>query len=223
MLKFKDVPLPDYTRVEDTANSVTHALGVPLSIMAIIISIDKLGQGVSPVKTAAVIVYGVCMLILYLGSAYYHGLKPGIVKQVARVLDHANVFLMIAGSLTAFFLLGIFDFDRTQAIILCSISWIVAITGIILTFINQEKFKKVQMAMYLLLGWFAVFGISTVYKSYPFGKELVMLIFLGGVAYTVGAIFYGIGKSKRYAHTVFHLFILAGTALQFVGIYKYLL
>ena len=133
MFDFKKVPLPDYTRIEDTINSVTHALGVPLSIFAIIISVLKIKDGPTGAEIAGIVIYGTCMALLYFGSAFYHGLKPGFIKQVARVLDHSNIFLMIAGSLTAFYLVGVFDHDRTQAIVFCVLSWVGALVGIFLT------------------------------------------------------------------------------------------
>lgn len=223
MFDFKKVPLPDYTRVEDILNSVTHALGVPLSIFAIIISAIKIRDGATAAEVLGIVIYGFCMALLYFGSAFYHGLKPGFIKQVARVLDHSNVFLMISGSLTAFFLLGVFNYDRKQAIIFCIISWVGALAGIFLTLMDQERFKKVQMVMYIFLGWLALFSMKTIYENYTTGKIIITIFVIGGVVYMLGAAVYGIGKKKRFVHSLFHIFVLAGTIIQFVGIYNYLL
>lgn len=223
MFDFKKVPLPDYTRLEDTVNSVTHALGVPLSILAIVLSSLKIKDGATGAEIAGIIIYGGCMALLYFGSAFYHGLKPGFVKQVARVLDHSNVFLMIAGSLSAFFLLGVFDHNKTQAIIFLILSWVGALSGIFLTLMDQERFKKVQMVMYIFLGWLALFSMKTIYDNYEAGKIIIALFVIGGIVYMLGAAVYGIGKKKRYVHAVFHFFVLAGTIIQFVGIYNYML
>lgn len=223
MFDFKKVPLPDYTRFEDKINSVTHALGVPLSILAIVLSALKVKDGATPSQIAGIILYGGCMALLYFGSAFYHGLKPGFVKKVARVLDHSNVFLMIAGSLSAFFLLGVFDHNKTQAIIFLVLSWVGALSGIFLTLMDQEKFKKVQMVMYIFLGWLALFSMKTIYDNYTAGKIIIALFVIGGVVYMLGAAVYGIGKKKRYFHAVFHFFVLAGTVIQFIGIYNYML
>ncbi len=223
MFDFKKVPLPDYTRVEDILNSATHALGVPLSIFAIIISAIKIHDGATAAEITGIIIYGLCMALLYFGSAFYHGLKPGFVKQVARVLDHSNVFLMISGSLTAFFLLGVFDYDRKQAVVFCILSWVGALTGIFLTLMDQERFKKVQMVMYIFLGWLSLFSMKTIYDNYTTGKIIITLFVVGGVVYMLGAAVYGIGKKKRFVHSLFHIFVLAGTVIQFIGIYNYLL
>ena len=223
MFDFKKVPLPDYTRFEDKINSVTHALGVPLSILAIVLSALKVKDGATPSQIAGIILYGGCMALLYFGSAFYHGLKPGFVKKVARVLDHSNVFLMIAGSLSAFFLLGVFDHNKTQAIIFLVLSWVGALSGIFLTLMDQEKLKKVQMVMYIFLGWLALFSMKTIYDNYTAGKIIIALFVIGGVVYMLGAAVYGIGKKKRYFHAVFHFFVLAGTVIQFIGIYNYML
>lgn len=223
MFDFKNVPLPDYTRVEDKLNSVTHALGVPLSVLAIVLSAIKIGNGATAADIAGIVLYGSCMALLYFGSAFYHGLKPGFLKQVARVLDHANVFLMIAGSLSAFFLLGVFDHNKTQAIIFLVLSWVGALAGILLTFMDQERFKKIQMVMYIFLGWLALFSMKTIYDNYAAGKIIITLFVVGGVVYMLGAAVYGIGKKKRYVHAIFHFFVLAGTIIQFVGIYNYML
>lgn len=223
MFDFKNVPLPDYTRVEDKLNSVTHALGVPLSVLAIVLSAIKIGNGATAADIAGIVIYGGCMALLYFGSAFYHGLKPGFLKQEARVLDHANVFLMIAGSLSAFFLLGVFDHNKTQAIIFLVLSWVGALAGILLTFMDQERFKKIQMVMYIFLGWLALFSMKTIYDNYAAGKIIITLFVVGGVVYMLGAAVYGIGKKKRYVHAIFHFFVLAGTIIQFVGIYNYML
>ncbi len=223
MFDFRKVPLPDYTRLEDTINSATHAVGVPLSIFAIIISAMKIRGGATAADIAGIIIYGGCMALLYFGSAFYHGLKPGFLKQVARVLDHSNVFLMIAGSLTAFYLLGVFDHDRKQAVIFCILSWVGALSGILLTVMDQERFKKIQMVMYIFLGWLSLFSMKTIYDNYDAGKIIIILFVAGGVVYLLGAAVYGIGKKKRFVHSIFHIFVLAGTVIQFVGIYNYML
>lgn len=223
MFDFKKVPLPDYTRLEDTINSATHALGVPLSILAIVLSALKIKNGATSAEIAGIVIYGICMALLYFGSAFYHGLKPGFLKQVARVIDHSNVFLMIAGSLSAYFLLGVFSFNKVLSIVLLVLSWVGALSGIFLTLMDQERFKKIQMVMYIFLGWLALFSMKTIYDNYEAGKLIIILLIVGGVVYMLGAAVYGIGKKKRYFHAIFHFFVLAGTAIQFVGIYNYLL
>lgn len=223
MFDLRSVPIPNYTRKEDIVNSATHAPGVLFAVVACLMSFFKLGGAITGAQLAAVLIYSVCTLILYFGSAYYHGVRPGFAKQVARVLDHSNVFLMITGSLSAFYLLGVIPVKRTLGIVLFVLSWVVTAVGILLTFMSQERFKAVQMALYMVLGWSALLGLNCVRTSCPDGRRLAFFVLLGGIVYSVGAVLYGVGKKVPYIHAVFHILILAGTVLQFYGIYEFAL
>ena len=129
---------------------------------------------------------------------------------------------MITGSLSAYYLLGVIPLKRTLGIALFVLSWVLTAVGILLTLMDQERFKAVQMFMYIALGWSALICVKSVCGTET-GKAFFFYILMGGVAYTVGAVLYGIGKKIPYIHAVFHLFILAGTFLQFYGIYMYAL
>lgn len=223
MFDFKKVPLPDYSRLEDGINSITHLLGVPIVIITAVMSLMKIGAGGSGMAKAAIIICAVSSVLMYGGSAFYHGLKPSDTKRVARVMDHSNIFLMIAGTLTAFYLLGVVQTQKTLAVSLTIFSWVVAVVGILLTFMDLHKFRKVQMAMYILLGWTAIFGMFSVWKLGENAHHFIILVAIGGVLYTLGAIVYGIGKKIKYVHAVFHLFVLAATIVQYCGIYLYML
>lgn len=222
MFDINKVKLPNYSRREDTVNSITHAPGVIFAVAALVLCFKKLGGAVTGTQCAAVIIYSVCMFILYFGSASYHGIRPGKYKKIARLVDHSNVFLMITGSLSAYYLLGVIPLRRTLGIALFVLSWVLTAVGILLTLMDQEKFKAVQMFMYIALGWSALICVKSVCGTET-GKTFFFYILMGGVAYTVGAVLYGIGKKIPYIHAVFHLFILAGTFLQFYGIYMYAL
>lgn len=222
MFDFKSVPLPDYTRFEDGINSVTHALGVPLTLVMTVLCFLKPGSEHTATKTAGLLLCAVATCIMYFGSAFYHGLRPSYTKRVARVLDHSNIFLMISGTLSAFYLLALIQVKPALAIGLCIGSWVVSLLGIFFTFMDLHKFRKIQMAMYLILGWSAVIGFYSVWKMGDAGKSFVILVGIGGLLYSVGAILYGVGKKLRYIHAVFHVFILAATAIQLYAIYTYM-
>lgn len=160
---------------------------------------------------------------LYSGSAIYHGLRPGFFKKIARLTDHSNVFLMITGSLSAYYLLGVIPVNRTLGIVLFTVSWVVTAAGILFTLMDQERFKVLQMILYMVLGWSVVISIKYVRGASLEGQMLFRFIIIGGIVYTVGAVLYGIGKKIPYIHAVFHIFILAGTVLQFYGIYTFAL
>lgn len=223
MFDFRKVPLPDYSRLEDGINSVTHFLGVPIVIITAVMSLIKLGDTATTIQKAAIIICAVSSAIMYGGSAFYHGLKPSDLKRFARVLDHSNIFLMISGTLTAFYLLGVIQTERKLAVGLTIFSWVVAVVGILLTCMDLHRFRKVQMAMYIMLGWTAIFGIVKLWNAGDNMRHFLLLVAIGGVLYTVGAIVYGIGKKVKYVHAVFHIFVLAATIVQFCGIYKYMI
>lgn len=222
MFDFKKVPLAKYSVAEDIINSVTHAVGVPFSVVCLVLILKKLQSG-SFGEIAAGVIYCFGMLLMFFGSALYHGLKPSFKKQVARVCDHANIFVMICSCLTAFYVFGLFQADKRLAFVLIAVSWVVGALGVLLTFMDQEKFKKPQLVMYVLLGWTAIIGSRPVYFLSDDCKRAMILIIIGGLLFTVGAILYVIGKKLKYIHSVFHVFVLAGAVVQFVGIYKYLI
>lgn len=223
MFDFKSVPIPDYSRKEDWVNSITHMIGVPFAIFALVMCITRCVSLSHFGFIPAVIVYGITMIILYASSAAYHGFNSSFPKKVLRVVDHSVIFLLIAGTVTPCSLVAVKAVDLKMGIAICVSEWVLAVLGILFTFMNQEKFKVVQMIMYIAMGWAVVIGLSRVYKFSELGKMSVIFILGGGIAYTVGAILYGIGKKVKYIHSVFHIFILAGSVLQFVGIYKYML
>lgn len=223
MFDFKSVPIPDYSRKEDWVNSITHMIGVPFAIFALVMCIIRCVSLSHFGFIPAVIVYGITMIILYASSAAYHGFNPSFPKKVLRVVDHSVIFLLIAGTVTPCSLVAVKAVDLKMGIAICVSEWVLAVLGILFTFMNQEKFKVVQMIMYIAMGWAVVIGLSRVYKFSELGKMSVLFIIGGGIAYTIGAILYGIGKKVKYIHSVFHVFILAGSVLQFVGIYKYML
>jgi len=204
------------------ANSITHIIGIPLALTALImctLQADRFNrQGIAPV-----IIYGISMMILYTSSAVYHGFSPSFKKRVLRVVDHSVIFLLIAGTATPFALIAIKAVNPALGIGICIAEWVLAALGVLFTFMDQEKFKIVQMIMYIGMGWAVVWGLKSVYLFNSFGKMCAIFILAGGVAYTVGAIIYGIGKKVKYFHCIFHVFILAGSVLQFIAIYKYML
>lgn len=223
MFDFDRVPLPDYTRKEDTINSVTHAIGVPLVLVYSFFYLQKLNYNPTTLQVVSITIYAVSMIVMFFGSAFYHGLRPSRLKKVARVMDHSNIFLTISGTLTLFNMFAVINYNKPLAIGLLAVVWVASIIGIVLTVVDQERFKKVQMAMYIGLGWTACIGAYPLLKYGDAAtKHFFLMIFLGGVCFTIGAILYGVGKKVRYIHAVFHIFVVAGTLVQFFGIYQYI-
>jgi len=223
-MKLQEVKLINYSKTEDTVNAITHLVGFPLGIVALILCLHRSITSGSKTGIIASVIYGISIMILYAGSAMYHGAKPGRLKKILRVIDHCNVFLLIAGSMTPYSLVAF----RPDHPVLCwvtfSFAWGSALFGIIMTSINQEKFKTVQMILYIAIGWVLIFAIKPMISIFSgIFKPGLILLFVGGGLYTIGAIFCGIGKKLPYFHAIFHGFVLAGSIVQFVSVYNYVL
>ena len=213
-VKLRDRILPKYTKGEEIFNMTSHIVGAVLGIVATVLCVvfAAIHGNVYGVVSGAI--YGVTMIILYTMSSIYHGLSnKRYSKRVFQVLDHCSIFLLIAGSYTPFALCTIREYDTASGWVIFGVIWAVAILGIVLNSIDIKKFKVFSMICYLLMGWCIVFKIGLLPKL--LGTAGFVLLLLGGIAYTVGAILYGIGKKHKYMHSVFHLFILLGSLLQF--------
>jgi len=213
-IKLRDRILPKYTKGEEIFNMTSHIVGAALGIVATVLCVvfAAIHGNVYGVVSGAI--YGVTMIILYTMSSIYHGLSPKrYSKRVFQVLDHCSIFLLIAGSYTPFALCTIREYDIASGWVIFGVIWAVAILGIVLNSIDIKKFKVFSMICYLLMGWCIVFKIGLLPKL--LGTAGFVLLLLGGIAYTVGAVLYGIGKKHKYMHSIFHLFILLGSLLQF--------
>lgn len=210
----ENVCLPYYTKKEDRANSISHTVGVIFGAVAMIILFLK-SHDISHVISS--IIFGVAMIILYSGSSIYHRLPRGKAKKIARLVDHSVIFVLITGTSIPLMILDVLPYYKTLAIVCISVSVVTALLGIVLTFIDQEKYKKLQMVLYMVLGWMCIFLFYPIYKCDPNALLLFGLLVLGGAVYTLGTIFYSIGRFKRYYHFIFHLFILGGTVTHFLA------
>lgn len=210
----ENVCLPYYTEKEDRANSISHTVGVIFGAVAMIVLLLK-SHDISHVISS--IIFGAAMIILYSGSSIYHRLPRGKAKRIARLVDHSVIFVLITGTSIPLMILDVLPYYRTLAIVCISISVVTAILGIVLTFIDQEKYKKLQMVLYMVLGWMCIFLFYPIYKCDPNALLLFGLLVLGGAVYTLGTIFYSIGRFKKYYHFIFHLFILGGTVTHFLA------
>ena len=218
--KLKDRVLPYYTKGEEIFNMTSHIVGGAFGIVALVLcvvfaAIHHNGYGI--VSSS---IYGVTMILLYTMSSIYHGLNSKRkAKKVFQILDHCSIFLLIAGSYTPFCLVTFREYNTALGWSIFGIIWTIAILGIILNSIDIKKFKVFSMICYLGMGWCIIFTANLLPKL--LGIPGLVLLVAGGVAYTVGAILYGLGKKKKYMHSIFHLFILLGSILQFFCILLY--
>ena len=221
-IKLRDRILPKYTKGEEIFNMTSHIVGAVLGIVATVLCIvfAAIRGNVYGIISGAI--YGTTMIILYTMSSIYHGLSPKrYSKKVFQVLDHCSIFLLIAGSYTPFALCTIREYDTASGWIIFGVIWFFAILGIVLNSIDIKKFKVFSMICYLVMGWCIVFKITLLPQL--LGTAGFVLLLLGGIAYTVGAILYGLGKKHKYMHSIFHLFILLGSLLQFLCILLYVM
>lgn len=220
--KLRDRILPKYTKGEEIFNMTSHIVGGALGIVALVLCVVFAavhGNGYGVVSGA---IYGVTMIILYTMSSIYHGLNPKRkAKKVFQVLDHCSIYLLIAGSYTPFALCTLREYSTALGWTIFGVIWFVAILGIILNSIDIKKFRVFSMICYLVMGWCIVFKINLLPEL--LGTAGFVLLLLGGLSYTIGAILYGLGKKHKYMHSVFHLFILLGSLLQFFTILLYVM
>ena len=220
--KLKDRILPDYTKGEEIFNMTSHIVGGSFGIVALVLCIVFAAihhNGYAVVSSA---IYGVMMIILYTMSSIYHGLKPERkAKKVFQILDHCSIFLLIAGSYTTFCLVTFREYNAVLGWTIFGIIWAIAILGITLNAVDIKKYKVFSMICYLGMGWCIIFTAKLLPKL--LGIPGLVLLVSGGIAYTVGAILYGLGRKKRYMHSIFHLFILLGSILQFFCILLYVI
>ena len=221
-IKLIDRELPTYTKGEEIFNMTSHIVGGALGIVATVLCIVFFffyGNGYGVVSGA---IYGITMILLYTMSSIYHGLNPnGKAKKVFQVLDHCSIFLLIAGSYTPFALVSIRENDPLAGWIIFGVIWFLAILGIVLNSIDLKRYKVFSMICYLAMGWCIIVKASLLPQI--LGTTGLVLLVSGGIVYTVGAIFYGVGKKCKYMHSIFHLFILLGSLLQFLCILLYVM
>lgn len=213
--------LPDYTRAEERFNMISHIVGGGMGIAATVLCVMVAaleGNGYGVVSGA---IFGGSMVALYTISSVYHGLRGGTGKKVMQILDHCTIYFLIAGTYTPFCLCAIRQHNPALGWGTFGVVWALAVVGIVLNAIDLKRFQKVSMVLYLGMGWCMILTGKLIVEL--LGGTGFALLVGGGVAYTVGAVFYGLGHKKRYIHSVFHLFCLVGSALHILCILFYVI
>lgn len=214
--KLKDRQLPDYTKGEEIFNMVTHIVGGGIGVIAtaLCIIIGAVHRNIFGVISGGV--FGLTMIELYTMSSIYHGLRPNTAKKVFQILDHCSIYFFIAGTYTPFCLCTLREYNTAMGWICFGIIWALAAIGITFNAIDLKSFKVLSMILYLGMGWCIIVVSKTIYSLLGIGGFSLLLA--GGIAYTVGAILYGIGSKHRYIHSIFHIFVLIGSLLHFLCI-----
>lgn len=201
-------------RREEFINGLTHFVGIILSIAGIILLLLKDYETYH--LKGAVFVYGLSMLLLFTASTVYHWLNDPVLKRIGRILDHSNIYILIAGTYTPL----TFYIGGRIGITILAIEWSLTVLGIIFTLKFWGRLKALHVVIYLIMGWLIVFVWSDFIKLVPI--ESAMTILLGGILYSVGVVIYALKKIPYY-HGIWHLFVVAGATAMYLAIYRYLI
>lgn len=204
-----------YSLGEEIANAITHGVGAALSIAALVALVFIAAMWGNGWHLASAIVYGVTMFLLYMASTLYHAITHPGARRVFKVIDHASIYLLIAGTYTPFTLVTIRDQGGWW---LFAVVWALAAAGISLEAFWVNRPKWVSALIYLGMGWLAIFAIRPITQNLAPGG--VWLLIGGGIAYSLGTIFYVLKKVK-WMHPVWHLWVLAGSLLHFLSVMLY--
>ncbi len=221
--KLRDRVLPDYTKGEEIFNMVSHIVGGALGIAALVLCVVKCALKGNAWGVVSSSIYGASLIVLYTMSSVYHGLRPNMGKKVMQVIDHCTIYFLIGGTYTPILLTGIRPSHPGWAWTIFGIVWGLSIMATVFTAIDHYKYSRLSMICYIAIGWCIVIAAKPTIEA--IGWTAIFWILGGGVSYTVGAVLYLLGKKKgkRYMHSVFHLFVLAGSILQFFAIFFHVL
>ena len=214
----KTKPQKDYTLGEEIFNAVTHGVGVLLAIAAIPLCVVQAVTHGGGLLLAAALIYSITMVVEYLMSTLYHAIAVPAAKRVFKVLDHCGIYLYIAGCYAPYCLVTLIN---NNGIPLCIFVWVVALAGIVAEAFWVNRPRWISALLYLMQGWAVVVCIPALWTLLdPIGFWLLVV---GGICYTIGAVFYTCTKKKKYMHSVFHLWVLAGSIFQFFSISLFVL
>lgn len=220
-IKLKDRLLPDYTRGEEVMNMVSHIAGGGLGILVLALCMAKAIWFSNTKALVGSIIYGFTMIALYTVSSVYHGLRPSMGKKVMQVIDHCAIYFLICGTYTPILLISFVPVYPSLGWGLLIVQWALAILATTLTAIDLKKYNVFSMVCYILMGWGIIFFLPQALQVLT--KPGFLLLLAGGIVYTVGAVLYGIGSKQRWFHSVFHIFVVVGSLLQFLAIFLYTL
>lgn len=203
-----------YSKGEEIFNAVSHIVGGGLGVAFWAVLLGFAGG--TPSSVAAVSLFGLGAVLLYTMSALYHFLPNGRAKAVFRIFDHCTIFLLIAGTYTPYCAVALGGTTVGTAVLIAE--WTLAAAGVVMNAVamNNKIVKGISMALYVVMGWMALVLARPLLAAVP--SVCFWLLLAGGIAYTLGIVFFAFGKKVRYFHSVWHLFVIFGTALHFASI-----
>ncbi len=219
--KLSERKLPNYTLGEELLNAISHGAGACLSIVGLVLCILQAARHGNTYGVVTSIIYGISMISVFTISCVYHAMMPGFAKKVLQVVDHCTIYFLIVGTYTVIVLSALRPVYPVLGWGLFIFEWALLALATTLTAIDLKKYNAFSMSCYIGMGWAII----------PFWKQVLevlslpgfLLLLGGGIAYTIGAILYGLGKKKKWMHGVFHIFVVLGAFLQFLTVLLYAL
>ena len=204
------------SRKEEFVNAGTHGLGIVLSIAAIVMMVIKVTKGGSRVSLTGALIFGFSMVLLYSSSTFYHLSKGPVSKRILRIMDHSTIYFLIAGTYTPVLL----TIGGAAGWTIFGIEWALTIIGITFTLFFWDRYGILHVLFYIIMGWMAVFIWKPLIQTV--NTPFIILLFSGGLSYTLGTIVYGL-KKMPFHHAVWHLFVMGGSVSIFLAIYLHLM
>ena len=213
--------LPNYSRGEELMNMITHIVGGALGVVVILSCVIRAALKDNFWGILSCTIYGTTFITMFTISSVYHGLAPGMGKKVMQVIDHCTIYFLIAGTYTPIALSALRPAYPALGWGILAFEWALAALAVTLTAIDLKKYNVFSMICYIGMGWAILpfLGLARQVLTEPG----FLLLLWGGIAYTVGAVLYGIGSKKRWFHSVFHIFVVLGSLLQMLCIVLYVL
>lgn len=204
-----------YSKKEEKLNVITHGIGLLLSMVALVFLIMKALEIGSIKYMVSFTVFGISLISLYGASTFYHLSRQPNIRAKLNILDHASIYVLIAGTYTPFTLVTL---NGWVGWTILSAVWGIALIGIFFKLFYTGRFDKISTIAYVAMGWIIVFAIKPLIEQLSLNG--LLWLFSGGVLYTIGAVFYSLNKIK-YNHAIFHVFVLLGSISHFISIYFY--
>jgi hemolysin III len=203
-----------YSPLEESLNAITHGIGFIAAFVGLVFMLLRVDGLYGQI---ACVVFGFSMMLMFLSSTLYHGVTRPDLKKVLKTIDHSAIYLLIAGTYTPLMVLAV---GGTIGLIAMVLIWSIAIAGVLFKCFANNRFPKLSLLTYLLMGWLAVFFIYPLYNALE--TTGFYLLIAGGLCYTVGVVFYA-AKKIQFTHAIWHLFVAAGCFCHFLAIYSYVI
>ena len=213
----KEKHLTYYPSTEEKLNIITHGLGLLLSIAALVLLIIHASSNGTARHVVSFTIFGASLILLYSASTLYHYSQKPSIRHKLNILDHASIYVLIAGTYTPFTLITL---KGALGWTIFGITWGIALVGVFLKLFYTGRYDKISTIAYVAMGWIIIFAVKPLIENLPLNGLYWLLA--GGISYTIGAILFSIPKIK-FNHAIFHIFVLLGSFSHFMAIYFYVL